>query len=342
VSENKQTGPFSLSPNQVRLARAALLIVAIMAFGTLGYHLLEGWPLLDALYMTVISMTTVGYGETRQLSPSGRIFTMLLLIGSIGTGGYAVSTLASFVVEGEFQRVLRGRRMDRRISNLRDHFILCGSGPTGKYVAEELYKTKTPFVVIEQDPDAIDQLLHIGDVLHLQGDATQDDTLLAAGIKRAKGLIAVLGEDRDNVFIVLGARSLNPHLRIVARVIDEENTEKLRKAGADEIVSANAIGGLRLASVMLRPTVVDFLDQMLRAPDHTLRVEQIEVDQVPALVGKNLKQIDVGRRTGLLVVALKPEKGGYRFNPGAETILHRGDVLIVIGTPEQIDKFKQM
>jgi voltage-gated potassium channel len=330
-----------LSSYQVRLLRPVALILIITISGTLGYHLLEGWSFLDALYMTIISMTTVGYGETRELTDLGRVFTMFLLIGSIGTAGYAVSTLASFLVEGEFQRIIQGRRMDKRIANLREHVILCGSGPTGKYIAEELFKTQTPFVVIERDSDAIHHLLQVGDILHLHGDATQDETLLLAGIERARGLFAVLGEDKDNVFIVLSARSLKPELRIVARVIEEENAEKLRKAGADEIVSPNAIGGLRMASVMLRPTVVNFLDEMLRVTEQTLRMEEVNLNAASPLVGRTLRDASIRVRTGLLVVALKSRDGAYHFNPEPETLIKTDDVLIVIGTPEQLSTLRQ-
>lgn len=231
--------------------------------------------------------------------------------------------------------------MDKRIANLREHVILCGSGPTGKYIAEELFKTQTPFVVIERESDAIHHLLQVGDILHLHGDATQDETLLLAGIERATGLFAVLGEDKDNVFIVLSARALNPGLRIVARVIEEENAEKLRKAGADETVSPNAIGGLRMASVMLRPTVVNFLDEMLRVTEQTLRMEEVNLDAASSLVGHTLREASIRARTGLLVVALKSPDGVYHFNPEPETLLKTDDVLIVIGTPEQLSTLRQ-
>ena len=331
-----RTAILSGSGYRRRLLRAVFLLLVILVIGVLGYRFMEGWSFLDALYMTIISMTTVGYGETRALTDAGRVFTIFLLVTSIGTAGFAISTMASFVVEGEFNRILRGRRMDKRISNLTDHIILCGGGPTGKTVAEELHKTHTPFVVIEKDADAIQQLLYIGDVLHIQGDATQDETLLLAGIEQARGLLAVLGEDKDNVFIVLSGRALNPKLRIVARVIEEENAGKLRKAGADEVVSPNAIGGMRMASVMIRPTVVNFLDEMLRVSDQTLRVEEVHVSQTPWLTGRSLAEADIGRRTGMLVVARKLGGGGYHLNPGANTYLEPDDVLIVIGTPEQI------
>jgi voltage-gated potassium channel len=232
--------------------------------------------------------------------------------------------------------------MDKRIANLDAHIILCGGGRTGRHIAGEFYKTETPFVVIEQDPQVIEHLEQIGDVLVLEADATQDESLQLAGIERAKGLVAVLGEDKDNVFIVLSARSLNPHLRIVARLIEEDNAEKLRKAGADEVVSPNAIGGLRMASVMIRPTVVSFLDQMLRSTGQTLRVEEVYLGPSSSLVGLTLGQSKLGERTGLLVVALQPQDGDYEFNPGSGRVLGLGDILIVIGTREQLAQLDRL
>ena len=231
--------------------------------------------------------------------------------------------------------------MSNQIANMKDHIILCGVGPTGLYIAEELSKTNTPFVLIERNPETLKHVITtIGEMPYIQGDATHDDTLLQAGIERAKGLIAVLGEDKDNVFIVLSARSLNAKLRIVARVIEEENTEKIRKAGADEIVSPNAIGGLRMASIMIRPSVVSFLDQMLRVSNQVLRVEEIRVDDMPLMKGRTLEQTDVGRKTGLLVLAVKSADGQYQFKPGTHYVLNSGDVLIVMGTREQVQELK--
>ena len=323
---------------QLRLVVALLLIVLVVSVGTFGYTLIEGWPPLDSLYMTVITMTTVGYGETRPLSDGGRLFTLLLITTSIGLAGYTVSALAAFIVEGEFARIIRERRMDQRIAKLENHIVVCGAGRTGKHIALELFRTQTPFVVIEHDPTVLAEAIEmIGRIPYLQADATLDETLEIARIEHARGLIAALGEDKDNVYLVLSARAMNANLRIVARVIDESNTGKLKKAGADEIVSPNAIGGLRMASVMLRPTVVSFLDEMLRVPNQTLRVEELHVDRIPNAISKSLGELNISRRTGMLVMAIKPAAGGYRFNPGADTQLCKGDILIVIGTPQQID-----
>jgi voltage-gated potassium channel len=320
-----------------RLFNAFVLIVVTLSVGTAGYQVLEGWSFIDALYMTVITLTTVGYGETNPLTTRGRVFTMILLMTSIGIAGYAVSTLAAFVVEGEFNRMLQGRRMERKITSLKNHMIVCGGGHTGQYIVAEFFKTGTPFVLIEYNTEVLEHVLQVvGDFPYLRADATQDETLVLAGIERARGIVTSLGEDKDNVFIVLSARSLNPRLRIVARLIEEKNAEKLRKAGADEIVSANAIGGMRMASVMIRPSVVTFLDAMLRGEGETTRVEEVVINPDSALANKSLAALNLSRRLGLLVVAIKTTDGQYHFNPSGQTTLRRGDTLIVIGASEKI------
>lgn len=325
-----------------RILRAFILFMMTLLVGTLGYRRLEGWSLMDGLYMTVITMTTIGYGETGPLSQTGRTFTILLSLISVGIGGYAISTVAAFIVEGDFQRIFRGSKMDKQIAQLENHIILCGAGRIGMQIAAEFYKTRTPFVVIERKSEATDQLGSLGDILYLHGDATKDETLRLAGIERANGLIVTLGDDKDNAFIVLSGRSLNPKLRIVARLADQENAEKLRRVGADEIISPHAIGGLRMASLMIRPAVVTFLDEMMRIPGQTLRFEEVDVDNNSSLIGQTLVEIDIGRRIGLLVVAIKSGDGQYHFNPTAKTALKSGDVLIVIGTPEQLTALQQI
>lgn len=331
------TGPGAAQRPQHRLWRVVLLIVALLGGGTLGYWWIEGdWPLFDALYMTVITVGTVGYGETHELSQPGRAFTIVLILASLVVIAYAGSALAAFIFEGHFERILHGRRMDSRIAGLKDHVILCGARHTGVHVAQELFKTGTPFVVVDTDADALAAMADVGDIPLLLADPTRDDTLQRCGITRAKGLAAVLQEDKDNVFVTLSARSLNPHLRIVSRLVDEENRAKLLKAGADEIVATEAIGGMRIASVMIRPGVVTFLDKMLRKTDATLRFEEVPADDAPGLVGQTLGDSQLAKRTGALIVAIRGRDGGYRFNPGADYRVQSGDVLIAIGTLEQI------
>jgi len=328
--------PTRASRFQNRLLAALLLLVLLSFGGTIGYMLLEGWNVLDALYMTVVTMSTGGSDAARPLSDAGRLFTIGLIVASLGLAGFAISTVAAFLVEGELYRMIQERRMDQRIAHLEDHIILCGAGRTGLYIATEFWRTGTPFVLVDLNAERLDVVRALGDVPYLLGDATQDETLNTAGIARARGLIAALGEDKDNVFIVLSARALNPALRIVARANDDANAEKLIKAGANQVVAPNMIGGLRMASVMLRPAVVTFLDEMLRIPNQTLRVDEVQIERFPALVGRTLAQAEIGPRTGMLVVALKSPGSGYRFNPPAETVLQADDILIVIGTREQI------
>lgn len=226
--------------------------------------------------------------------------------------------------------------MDKKIAKLNNHIILCGLGRVGTQIAAEFYKTLTPFVLIEKDERIIERSLKIGELLYIQGDATKDETLYQAGVERAKGLVAALADDKDNAFIVLSARSLNPNLRIITRLTNEENAEKMHKVGADEIVSTSSIGGMRMASVMIRPSVVSFLDEMLRASGQTLRMEELNLNDAPNLIGKTLAEVKIGERTGLLVVAIKSHSGDYQFNPMGKTVLSEGDVLIVIGTPQQL------
>ena len=327
---------------EFRILRTLILLATLILVGTFGYHRLEGWTLLDGLYMTIITMTTIGYGEIKPLSEFGRIFTIFLGLASVGIGGYAISTMAAFIVEGDFQRLLRGSKMDKEIAKLKDHIILCGVGSVGNQIASELFKTGTPFVAVDADESALSHLQRLGDVLCITGDATTDEPLRLAGVERAKGLIVALRDDKDNAFVILSARTLNPNLRIVARLVEEENAEKLRRVGADEIVSPDNIGGMRMASVMIRPTVVTFLDEMLNVSGQTLRIEEIHLEANSAFVGKTLGQADINRKTGLLVVAIRRQAGDYHFTPQADTLLQAQDTLIVMGHMEQVYTFRQL
>ncbi len=326
---------------QSRILYSLILLLLTAVAGTVGYRVLEGWAWMDGLYMTIITMTTVGYGETHELTAIGRTFTMILVITSIGIAGYAISTVAGYVVEGEFNRIFRSRRMDKRISKLNGHVILCGVGRIGREIAEELYKTLTPFVVIEPNEETLRQLPFLEEVPYLQGDATRDEVLRRAGIERASGLLATLSDDQANVFLVLSVRALNPKIRIIARLGNDENRKKLLRAGADDVVHTEAIGGLRMASMMLRPSVVTFLDQMLRVTGETLRVEEVVI--TPVLADRTLGELNLAERTGLLVMAFKPvDRKTYEFNPPPDTALRKGDVLIVMGSPKQTAKARQL
>lgn len=338
---NRAVSAVLSSVYQSRILYSLILLSLTAVAGTLGYQALEGWSWMDGLYMTIITMTTVGYGETHDLTRTGMVFTMILVVTSIGIAGYAISTVAGYVVEGEFNRIFRSRRMDKRISKLNNHVILCGAGRIGREIAGELYKTLTPFLIIEPNPEVLNQIPFLDEVPYLQEDATRDETLRRAGVDRARGLLATLSDDQANVFLVLSVRALNPKLRIIARLANDENRKKLLRAGADDVVHTEAIGGLRMASMMIRPSVVTFLDQMLRVTGETLRVEEVRVTD--SMAGRSLDELKVAEQTGLLVMAFKPiDKSGYQFNPPQDTTLQSGDVLIVMGTPKQLAKVNAM
>lgn len=332
--QHKRTG--------IKVFEATLLLIAVSAMGTLGYYTIEDWGLFDSFYMTVITLATVGYGETHDLSMTGRLFTVFLIIVSLGVVGYGVSNLAAFVVEGEFQRMIQDRKMDKRISKMKDHIILCGAGHNGKCVAGEFYKTQTPFVIIEKNPEYLKAVFEIGDIPFIEGDATQDSVLQLAGIDRAKGLVTSLSDDKDNTFVVLSARSLNPKLKIIARNIEVENAEKLRKAGADEVISPNSIGGLRMASTMIRPSVVQFLDEMLKDKSNTIRFDEVKANDIASFIGLSVKEANISNKTGLLILAVMHEDGAYDFNPDSDMIFAKNDILLVMGSRDQIDRLKNI
>ncbi|OGW91181.1 MAG: hypothetical protein A3D28_04955 [Omnitrophica bacterium RIFCSPHIGHO2_02_FULL_63_14] len=324
-----------------RLRAAILLLLATLLVGVAGYQLLEGWSALDALYMTVITLATVGYGETHPLSSAGRVFTIALIMTGVGVLTYGVTAATAFVVEGTLTNLIGRRKMEAEIRKLCDHIILCGIGETGRHIAEELSKTHVPFVVIDNDSDRIKSLEKIGRLLSIAGDATQDDILLRARILQAKGLIAALPQDRDNVFVVLTARALNPNLRIVSKAIGPESQPKLAKAGADATVSTPVIGAMRMASELIRPTVVSFLDTMLRADGGSVRIEEVTLPPRSTLVGRKLREAAIYEQTGLLVMAIG--KGQvYEFNPSPEFQLQEGDGLIVCCSPEQLARLRAL
>ncbi len=332
--QRKQTG--------IKVLEATVLLIAVSVIGTLGYYTIEGWGIFDSFYMTVITLATVGYGETHDLSMAGRLFTVSLIIVSLGVVGYGVSNLAAFVVEGEFQRIIQDRKMDKRISKMKDHIILCGAGHNGKCVAAEFYKTQTPFVIIEKKPEYINAVFEIGDIPVIEGDAMQDSVLQLAGINRARGLVTSLSDDKDNTFVVLSARSLNLKLKIIARNIEVENTEKLRKAGADEVISPNSIGGLKMASSMIRPSVVQFLDVMLKDKSNAIRFDEVKANEIASFIGLSVKEADISNKTGLLLLAVMHEDGAYDFNPDANMIFKQNDILLVMGSPDQINRLKNV
>jgi voltage-gated potassium channel len=324
-----------------RLISAILLLIFVLAVGVAGYQLVEGWNFFDSLYMTVITLATVGYGETNPLTPAGRLFTVFLIMMGVGTLAYGLTAVTAFVVEGTLTDIIGRRRMEAEISKLKDHVILCGIGETGRHVAEEFLKILVPFVVIEKDGERIKDMGRIGRFLSIEGDATHDEVLLRARIREARGLVSALSQDRDNVFVILTARGLNPNLRIVSKVVETESRIKLEKAGADAIVSTNFIGGLRMASEMVRPTVVSFLDKMLRASGDAVRVAEAKIPAGSKLAGCKLEEAGIYENTGLIVIGIARGET-FELNPGPDISLHDGDGLIVCCSLEQLQRLKEM
>ncbi len=327
-----------------RLIGTAAFFTLILVIGIAGYMVIEGWSLRDAAYMTVISVTMVGYQEVHPLSPTGQYFTMgLLALGLTGLGVW-FALITSFVVEMDFLTTFQRRRMLREVEQLSNHIIVCGAGRTGLRLLAELEPAREDVVVIERNPSRVAQIRdeHAG-VPVVEGDATQDNDLEAAGIARARGLMACLGNDRDNLFVCLSAKTLNPEIKVVVRAYDEESTEKLYRAGADHVVSPNVTGAIRMASVMLRPSVVSFLDVATRSRTMSLRMEQATVGSGSILDGRSLREALVRRETGLMVIAVRKASGDgeFVFNPAAELRLDHGDEVIVLGEPEQIERLRE-
>lgn len=322
------------------MQRVAAVVAAVLAAGAAGYSLIEGWPLFDSLYMTVITLATVGYGETHPLSTAGRVFTIVLILSGIGVLTWAFSTVTAFVVEGELRGALRRHRMEQQIAALKDHYIVCGASRIGLVIIEELAQTRRSFVVIDRTPAVCERLGSRG-LLALQGDALENGVLLAAGIQRARGLLATLPSDRDNAFVILAARGLNTDMRIVTQQADPHVREILLRSGASAVVNPNAVGGLRMASEMLRPGVVAFLDDMLRGKETVSRFEEIEVPADSPVRGQPLARVKGSEGNRALVVSIRTPAGQYELNPPPERPLAQGDVLVVLGSVPQIVALKR-
>ncbi len=316
------------------------ILAAILTVGTAGYRIIERWPWEDCLYMVVITLSTVGYGEVHSLSPEGKAFTMLLILAGVGLVTYAIGTITRMIVEGEIQTILGRRRAMSRIRRMKDHYIICGYGRIGSLVAQEFEKRPLPFVVIERHERRVVQIPeHYAVVV---GDATEEDVLLQAGIERAKGLVAVLQSDADNLFVTLTARGLNPDLFILARYEEEKTKGKLLRAGADKVVSPYIIGGTRMAMAVTRPNVIDFIELATTSESLGLQMEEVLVQGNSPLVGVPLAESPIRSELGIIVVAIKRRSGHMEFNPSAQTTPEAGDRLIVIGERDPLVRLDRL
>jgi voltage-gated potassium channel len=334
----------ALAPFKRRFPWVAAYFLVILIIGLVGYRITEGWNLQDSLYMALTTVTAVGFMEVHPLSGSGRILTIVLIIFGVTGLGMWWGLTTALILELDLAGVLRRRRIMRKVSEMSQHVIVCGGGRMGKVVVEELVRSEKPFVIIESDSTHIAGLFkEYPDQLIIEGDATKEHTLELAGIERASGLAACLSADADNLLLCLTARGLCPELNIVARAIDEETIDKLGRAGADHAISPNVTGGVRMASMLLRPSVVSFLDvATMGVGDISLRLEQSEIPSGSPIAGRTLADAKIPQRTGLIVLALRRrgERGHAQYNPGPETRLEAGDVMIVLGRQEQVQSLR--
>ncbi|MCC7106817.1 MAG: potassium channel protein [Chloroflexi bacterium] len=322
------------------LARPVLLLVILLVVGSAGYVLIEGYPLLDAVFMTVTTLATVGYGEIHPLGPGGRLFTTVLILVGVGSALFTLTELVRFVYEGQLGQALWRRRMDRHLKELSDHFILCGYGRVGRQIAADLEQSSVPFVVVDRDPVGLRLATERG-LMVVEGDAGSDDVLRMAGVERARGLVTAVAEDADNIYVTLSARALNGGLRIVARANADESISKLQRAGADQVVSPYSIGGRRMAMLALRPLSVEFVDAVVHGETGDLLLEDMELLPGSRLVGRSIDDVQTVLAPGVSVLALKRDAAILARPPG-ETSLLPGDELVVIGTQDQLGLLERM
>jgi len=317
-----------------RLALSLAALVAVNAFGAAGFHLIEGWSLADSLYMTVMTVTTVGYGPPLPLSPAGRDFSILFMLVGVGTTGYLLSTAVQAVVRSEILASYGERRRQRELAKMRDHYIICGAGRVGRRVVREVQRAGVPFVVIESGAEKA-AALALPPTQVLIRDATLDETLKEAGVERAKGLAASLPDDADNLYVVLTARTLNPGLHVVARAVEEAAESKLIRAGANRVIAPTVIGSHRMAQALLKPAVADFMDT-ITAESLDLAFEQVEVAPESELSGLRLRDTTIRPELDVVVAAIRRVSGEMLFNPSGETTIAPGDMLIAIGRAESL------
>lgn len=321
---------------------ATVMLALVVSMGTVGYMILEKWDFLDSLYMTVITLTTVGFGEIHPVSDNGRILTMTILVSGLGVVGYLIGTLTQIVVEGQLLRIMGRKKLERQIEKLKNHIIICGYGRVGRIICEEIFRSKpTPLVVIDNDSNVTAKIEDDGH-LYLLGDATEEQILLRAGIRSAKGLATALDSEADNVYITLTAKGLNPKLFIIARAGRIGSEKKLLQAGANHVVSPHQIGGYRMAQALLRPNVTEFIDFATHDPGTGMGMEEIPVRPNSKLVNVALVDSGIRKELDLIIVAIKKADGTMLFNPASHTTVQIGDTLIALGQRSSLIKLEQL
>ena len=313
----------------------------IVIFGTVGYIVIEDWGFLDALYMTIITISTVGYSEVHHVSKAGRLFTILLVFFGVGFTLYIAAAVVQFMVEGRIRLILGRRRLEKKISRMKDHYIVCGYGRIGRVLCRNLKRKPLDLVVVEKNPELI-SVMDADGVLYISGDASNEENLLKAGIKRAKGLVAALASDADNVFLVLTARQIDPDLIIIARASQEESKSKLRAAGANTVESPYDMGAASMAHRIIRPTVTSFLDLAFAYKRKDIQMEEIPVSASSDLVNVMLKDTGIRQKYNLIIIAIKKPDKSMLFNPSFEAIIEMGDTVIAVGEEINLQKLEHI
>jgi voltage-gated potassium channel len=323
------------------LVTGIVISVLILLGGSIGYMFIEGWPFTDALYMTVITLSTVGYSEVRTLSSTGRIFTIVLIVTGVGFVFYLAGSLIRFMVEGRIREILGRRKLEKKIRAQKGHHIICGYGRVGSVVCETLLSKRLDTVVIERDPMRVSKLNELN-ILYVNGDATDEENLITAGVEHARGLVAALKTDSENVYVTLSARQLNPNLFIMARAGEEQAEKKMLAAGANKVVCPYRMGAHRMAQTILTPTVTDFLDLTLMDPNRDFQMEEIPVNPSSKLAHVALQDSGIRQKFDLIIVAVKKPTGKMLFNPSSTTELEAGDTVITIGETENLERLRRL
>ena len=326
--------------SRAQLVYSLAALAGVAAFGTVGFILVEGWTLSEALYMTVMTVTTVGYGPPKELSPAGRDFATVFMLIGVGTAGYLLSTAVQSLVRSEILATYGARRRAREMSKMRDHYIICGAGRVGTRIVREMRLAGVPFVVVESNALLAGEL-GLPDAQVLIRDATLDETLEEAGVERARGLAACLADDAGNLYVVLTARTLNPSLHIVSRAVEESAVPKLIRAGANRVIAPTIIGSHRMAQALLKPAVADFMDSVA-TEGLDLAFEQFEITEASTLAGLKLKETTIRSELDIVVVAVRRPRGEMVFNPSGDTQIRAGDLLIGIGRADSLGELGKL
>ena len=330
-----------MNNNINKILKAFLILLIIITAGTSGYVIIEGWSALESFYMTIITISTVGFREVRELSSQGKIFTVFLIFFGMGVIAYILKNSAQLMIEAQIKYIIGRSRLEKRLKSLKDHYIICGFGRIGKVIVEELVYNKVPIAVIEGQKEVVEPLQDL-EIPFVLDDATNESALLKAGLERAKGLVAVVKSDADNLFIVMSARSLNPKLFILARAGDENTERKLLRAGADKVVSPYLIGGKKMAHTILRPAVADFIEFTTHERKMGLELEELKVGPASKIKGVTLIDSGIRKDMDVIIVAIKKIDGNMQFNPSPNTVIEEGDILIALGKRDDLNRLSKI